>query len=140
MMQLIFLLLLATATVFALLRGGPSERAAALIVLIAAVVSPLEAHDGSRLWHGTEVGILAVDGATLAAFVTIMLLSTRFWPIWAAAFQLLTVVSHVGPVLRVHRIAIPFALEEELWSWIILVQLIFVTHLRSREASRPRTR
>lgn len=131
-----FLLLLIASSFYALSRGGSSERAVAAIMMVATTLTPLAAHTGSRVWHDSENGIFAVDCATLGAFVAVMLRSSRFWPIWTTAFQLLSVAAHLGPLFRAQDIAIPYALEEQVWGWIILIHLAIVTRMRQGERKR----
>jgi len=130
--QFLFLILMVVSLGYVLLKGGPSERAAALVVLCASILSPLAVNSGPQIWRGSEIGIFLVDLGALIAFGAIMLVSDRFWPIWTTAFQLLTVLAHVGPIFRAKSIAIPFAFAEQAWSWVILTQLIVVTAMLSR--------
>jgi hypothetical protein len=131
-----FFILVSVSVGFAMIKGGPSERAGAIVTLLGVTISPIVAHSHAELWHGSENGILLVDTGALVCYAAIMLRSTRFWPIWTTAFQLVTVAAHVGPIFRHSRVAVPFAFEEEIWSWVIFVQLIIVTWLDRRIGRR----
>jgi hypothetical protein len=128
----IFLALLIGTFAYAFRAGGRHEKEAAVISICAALLSLFAAHHGGRLWHGSENGILVVDLLTLVGFGWIMFRSNNFWPIWVTAFQLLTVIAHIGPKFRHGWIAGPFAAEEECWSWVILLQIVLATRLRQR--------
>jgi hypothetical protein len=136
-MWLAYLVLMGGSCGYALIRGGIPERAAAATILVGSVLSPFVAHLGPQLWHGFELGIFLVDAAMLIAFGIIMLLSTRFWPIWMTAFQLLTVNAYLGPLFRAKDIAIPFGFDEELWSYVILFQLALATAIETHGGLSP---
>lgn len=136
--EIAFLFLMSASFVYALVRGGPSERAIAVIMVISALSTPLVAHSYAQRFHGSESGIFAVDTVTLLAIIVVLLRSDRFWPIWTTAFQLLTVLAHLGPLIRTRNIAIPFAVIEEIWGYVIFAQLIIVTRMRSKMPANGR--
>lgn len=129
MIPILFGLLMLAACGYALACGDRSARMVAAAVLLGSILSMFVIHETEK-WQGSETGILAIDIAMLLVFGAVMLVSHRFWPIWTTAAQLLTVLSHFGPLLRDSDIAVPFAIAEQLWSWFILVQLIVVTARR----------
>jgi hypothetical protein len=76
-------------------RGGRDERTAALGLLVGSLLSKvLYAHHGEQ----TEWGVLAVDTALLGVLTWVALSSSRYWPLFAASFQLLAVVIHVARI------------------------------------------
>ena len=115
---------------YALLRGDPSAKVVATTVILGSLLSAVLIEQTSELWQGSEPGIFVIDGIMLVIFVAIMIKSDRFWPIWTTAAQLLSVLAHIGPLLRNAHIAVPFAVSEQLWSWFILAQLAYVTWQR----------
>lgn len=50
---------------------------------------------GQFIWNA-DLGHLLIDTIALAAFVVIALRANRFYPIWLASFQLMTIVSHIA--------------------------------------------
>ncbi|WP_420145348.1 hypothetical protein [Sphingobium sp.] len=46
-------------------------------------------------WHATQMWLMLVDALLLAFLIWLMLRSTHYWPVWAAACQLMTVLTHV---------------------------------------------
>lgn len=133
-----FAILLAGSTIFAFWKGDRILRIVAAIVLAGSVLSGLAQSAAIDPWHYGEVGTLVIDLAMLVAFGWIMLASKRFWPIWMTAAQFLTVIAHLGPVLRRSHIAVPFAVSEQVWGWFILIQLVVVTalHCQSPEGEK----
>jgi hypothetical protein len=130
LIQFLFAVLLATTCGLAVRLGGGSERAGALIIVSGALLTFLMERAAPIRWHGVERNIFLIDVAMLIAFMVLTIASHRFWPIWTTAFQLLTVASHLGPLFRPVHNAMSFAFDEQVWSWVILVQLGFVSILR----------
>ena len=82
---------------FALLRGGKPERIAAVLLLFDWLSTPLlQGHDAYR--HA-EMPIFLMDGVVSAALILIALSTNRYWPMWAAAFQILEVLMHVAMLI-----------------------------------------
>lgn len=131
-----YAILLTGSALFAICCGGRPERIAGAIVIIGSLLSAVTQLMVPHPWEGVSVGTFAIDFAMLLSFGAILLTSNRFWPIWATAAQLLTVIAHIGPLLRRAHIAIPFAVSEQLWSWFILLLLILATEKHRRERSR----
>ena len=129
-MALLFALLMAGSCGYALLRGDPSAKIVATTVILGSLLSAVLIDQTSELWQGSEPGIFIIDVIMLAIFSAVMIKSDRFWPIWTTAAQLLSVLAHMGPLLRNAHIAVPFAVSEQLWSWFILAQLAYVTWQR----------
>ena len=85
-------LVLTCAIVFG--RGRQPERIGMTVIAMAFLVTPLVEARGS--WYEPQYGILAVDVLTLAALIAISVLYDRYWPICAAAFQAVAVLTHVA--------------------------------------------
>jgi hypothetical protein len=103
-------------TAFAFARGGKDERAGAIVLLVASIASAL------AVWTIPEVRrlvpiqttIFLIDVAVLLWFLWLALRSERFWPLWAAAFSLIVVATHLAyfltPVIepRAYLLALGF--------------------------------
>jgi hypothetical protein len=78
----------------ALWRGGWPERLASGGMVVDSIASALvqNTHD----WSQTQWADLAVDVVYLGVLLWLALRSNRFWPMWAAAFQVLSVVIYVA--------------------------------------------
>lgn len=78
---------------FAFLKGDEPERIGGGAYLLGWFASLL-VQDDSRLHH-TQWGLMAVDVLMLSVFAALAWKSRRAWPVWACAFQALTVMSHI---------------------------------------------
>ena len=78
---------------FAFLKGDDPERIAAGGYVLSWFASLLIQGDGSVA--GTQWGLMGIDAVMLAVFIALAWKSDRAWPVWAAAFQSLTVMSHI---------------------------------------------
>ena len=77
----------------AIWRGGRDERIAGIALAVGVVLSKaVYSHEGQQ----TEWGLFFVDLVLLAVLTWIALISTRYWPIFAAAFQFLAVIIHLA--------------------------------------------
>lgn len=121
---LIFWALLLICCGYALLRGRKYERLAALLFLAASVLSFL-AHMHLRAGYAVmNAGEVAIDTAVLAALIAIALASDRFWPLWAAGFQLVGSMAHVLKVVDATFAPWGYAVAARFWSYPILVVLL----------------
>jgi len=98
-LQITLTLALVLGGVYAIWRGGRPERWAMIGLITASVASPLVQNwsDGEAL----QSGIMAVDTVYLIMLGWLTWKSNRPWLIWASAFQLLTVMTHVALLLNV---------------------------------------
>jgi hypothetical protein len=74
-------------------RGGWEERTTAMAFMIAWMATLL---GRDRAWVGPQWTTLAIDLVLLAFLVFVALRSARYWPMFAAGFHLLSVVTHVA--------------------------------------------
>jgi hypothetical protein len=106
---------------YALWKGAATERLAAVAVFAAWMGTPLLQHlaDPRRL----QFTVFVVDGALTATLLAIALASSRFWPLWGAAFQLLELLTHVAMLVdhKVHPRA--YFIGMEIWSYMVLAAL-----------------
>lgn len=126
---------------YALLRGRKYERLAAILFLSATVLSVL-AH--MQLWAGYSVmnaGEVAVDTVVLVVLIGIALASDRFWPLWAAGFQLVGSMAHLFKALDATFAPWGYAIAARFWSYPILFVLLIGTwrqYRRSKDAGELR--
>lgn len=108
--------------------GGRDEQIAAAAFIIATLVT--------RLFHATyahvELSVLAVDCTLLAGLMALALTSDRFWPMYAAAFQLLGTVVHVASMTETGNFSWAYAVALIFWSYAVLVALLVGTLLEGR--------
>ena len=73
---------------YALIRGGPDERLTGAVLLIAYLAAPFLQNRVD--WQAPQYGLMVSDVLLAGYFVWLALRSDRYWPVWAAGFQLLT--------------------------------------------------
>lgn len=85
-------ILVVVVCVFAFLKGGETERIAAGAYILGWFAS-LMLQDGGALYD-TQYGVMIVDIVMLLVLAGLAWKSRTAWPAWAAACQLLVVMSH----------------------------------------------
>jgi hypothetical protein len=81
---------------YALWRGGAPERADALVFVLMAVFQFSGRLFFDRVFSTVDLLGFATDLLALAGFTLIALQANRIWPLFIAAMQLLSCVSHFG--------------------------------------------
>jgi hypothetical protein len=109
--------------------GGLDERITAIGFFVATLAS--NASNASLYGH-TEVGILAVDVVLLVGLIVLALRSDRFWPMYAAAFQLVAVTVHIASLAEQGNFAWAYAVALIFWSYPVMIALIAGTCLEAR--------
>jgi len=123
---------------FAWWRGGWPERTVAVANVAASLLNGLAQnhHD----WVDPQWGDLIIDLLFLGLLVWLALKSDRHWPMWAAAFQLLGVITHIA-MLADRRIGgWAYVTGGIIWSYLILGTLGVGAWLLRRppqESKRP---
>ena len=84
---------LTVVCIIAVRRGGSEERLAAGAVLLGWAISRLVFVD---LSEETQWQVLVVDAGVFGVYVYLVLRSARYWPIFAAGFKLLGIITHVA--------------------------------------------
>lgn len=119
---------------FAWWRGGWPERTVAFGMVVDSIASGIL--QNTRDWGTPQWADLAIDIVYLVVMVWVALKSDRMWPLWAAGFQLVSVVIYfariadmdVGP-LAPYRATV-------IWSYLILVVIVAGTWLHGRARAR----
>jgi hypothetical protein len=117
----------------ALLKGGSDERNAAGGLLLSMVVT-LALRD--RSWAGIQWGAVFADTLLLAFLTAIALRSEKYWPLPAAAFQLLAVITHVARMVDPIFKPWAYATAEVIWTHMLLWTLgigVFNTWFATRQ-------
>ena len=114
--------------------GGLDERLASGGFIIAGLASNLA--NTSHYGH-TEIGVLVVDVALLVGLMFIALYSDRFWPMWAAAFQVVAVTVHVASLAESGEFFAPaYAVGLIFWTYPVLIALMVGTWMEARYRTR----
>jgi hypothetical protein len=108
--------------------GGLDERVAAISLILATIGSKIAAPH----YVSMEATLLFIDGAVLVALVVLALRSDRFWPMWAAAFQLVGTMVHIASMTETGDFAWAYAVGLIFWSYPVLIALMAGTWLEAR--------
>lgn len=136
----IYWAVLLVACGYAFWRGRSDERAVAGVCLVASILSLLSLPAQQMRYSGVELGLLIVDGATLAAFVAIALKSSRYWPLWVAGLQLTTSFAHLLKAVQLDLLPYAYGAAARFWAYPILLILVVGTwrsHQRAAEVREP---
>ncbi len=110
--------------------GGFDERFVAAAMTLATIASNLAIKND---FAGTESGVLIVDFLLFAVLMFIALRSDRFWPMWAAAFQLVAMLVHMGSTVQSGNFAWAYYFALVFWSFPAMLALGVGTWLEARK-------
>ena len=104
-------------------RGQWAERIVAFGMIADSVGSAIfqNRHD----WAQPQWGVFTVDVLYLVVVVVVALRSGRWWPLWAAAFQLLIVTTTFAKLVDPRVGARAHFTAGEFWSYLILLAVAF---------------
>jgi len=132
MIQIFFTIVLFAGSGAALWKGRLDERITASVLLLAAFLSPLVAGE----FAVPEVGVLMVDSSLLAFLIGLALVSDRFWPMWAAGFQIVGTLAHLARFVDGSIWPKAYMTFEAFWAYPVLAALGIGTWLEARFRSR----
>lgn len=109
-----------TVCVLAAWRGRDEERLAAGGLLanwaLSMVVFRSESED-------TQWAVSLLDGALTVLYLWIALRSRRYWPLFAAGFQLLVMVTHLGHALDSRVSGWAYLTAQLLWAYLVMIAI-----------------
>jgi hypothetical protein len=120
----------------AAVRGRWPERATAGVICLVWLLS--EALEDTAPHRKTQPILFGLDCAVLLFFLALVITTSRRWVVWATAYNLLLVLTHIGAWIapQVHRYA--FFTAYFLWSYCVLAALaVGVWAEGHRPTSRP---
>lgn len=123
-----FTIMLGTCGV-ALWLGRDSERWTALVLVTSAIASLLA--QTSKFFQ-PESDILLIDLALLSYLIWLAMRSDRFWPLYAAAFQIIGTLIHVARITDDSIFQSAYATGQILWSYPVLLTLAVGTWFEAR--------
>jgi hypothetical protein len=135
--QQIWFAALVAVSGLALWRGGWPERVVAVLWAVGWLISRgVYNYDN---WVDPQWSVLAVDAILLAAFFVLAAKTDRNWVLFAAAFQLLNVITHVAMMVDHSVRARAYVYGLVIWSYMVLFSLAAGTWLewRARRAQAP---
>jgi hypothetical protein len=121
------------SSAFAWRWGGFDERLASIAFILATGASQIFTN---RIYGNVETAVLLIDACLLAGLVVLALRSDRFWPMWAAAFQLVGTSVHFASMTETGDFAWAYAVGLIFWSYPVLIALIVGTWMEARHRQR----
>lgn len=76
-----------------------------------------------RSWVGTQWSAFGADAGLLILLTAISLRTKRYWPIFAAGFQLLCVITHVARTIDPGVRAWAYATAQVIWTQLVFAAL-----------------
>ena len=127
---------------YALWRGGWAERTLAFGMVVDSFASGIL--QNKRDWAAPQWADLGIDIVYLIVMVWVALKSDRMWLLWAAGFQLVSVVIYFARIADMQVGAFAPYMATVIWSYLILVVITVGTWLHHRrrasgEPFRPRS-
>lgn len=124
---------------YALVSGRTPERAVAVANVVAYIATI--AVENRQDWFNPQWSMLAVDVAFMVLLVAMALMFDRYWLLFAAAFQLLGVVTHLAIVADPSVRSLAYLRSLGIWGYMVLIALAVGVHGVARRPGRapPRT-
>ena len=130
--SLLYLGLLVTCLPYALVRGGAPERIAALVALLATILSGLALARSAIVYQKLEIGTLVVDVMACVAFLAVAVRADRYWPLLVTGLQADAVMIHLCKILQPDMLPFGYAIGLSIWSYPILILLAIATRRHRR--------
>jgi hypothetical protein len=127
----LYLAFLVATLAYALWKGGKDERTGAVTILLAALSSQVASETGLGR-GGYQIGVMVIDVAVFIAFVALAYRSKKFWPIWAAASQLVALLTHWAVVLDPSVVRTIYATAQPFWAFPVIAALALGTRAHQR--------
>ncbi len=134
--QMIGLSFAAVICLFAVLKGGRPEKITGVVFMIAALISSQSA---DYRWIEPQYAIMAIDGTMFVFLVVVSLMADRWWPMFAAGFQLLGLVIHAAFAAQERVISLAYMTALLIIGYAVFVALgvgAFAHWRRERAAAR----
>lgn len=127
-LEIVAIVTVVAAALLAFGWGGRDEQLAAIGFLAATLATRMIQAEYQHI----EMSVLAVDFGLLLGLLALALTSDRFWPMYAAAFQLLALLVHVGSLTEQGNFAWAYAVALIFWSYAVIGALLAGTWLEGR--------
>ncbi len=131
---MIYGILMWAVTIYAIRRGGGTEKLAAVGIVGNSYLTPLLLNPTGTEFQQVEVSVVFVDCALLVLLLLIALQSRKFWPLWLTAIQGVTILGHFAPLVHLSPWMYQRAVAS--WSWPMLILLGYAVRQHSLERVR----
>jgi len=134
-----FWILLIASAIAAYRWGGRPERVAAAMYLAAAITSTFVSPAFALRYSHADIHLYVVDLVLLGGLIVVAVRSGRWWTIWAAALQMISVLAPLAEAFNPDLRRLGYQLMEELVSFPMVLLLAFgVWQCRSRRGRAAR--
>lgn len=121
---------------YALVRGGAPERLAAAMLVGAGLLTLAVERQAAVRFSSVELGVMAVDLALLVGLFALSMQANRWWPLLLAAFQLMTLLGHLGKWLNPDLMRLGYAIMLFAPAYPLIAVLAAGTHRHQRRLRR----
>jgi hypothetical protein len=104
--------------------GGRSERWGVAIIVVASLLTVIVTNSAMFQWRTHRTPLIVVDAVMLIPLVVLALVSSRFWPIWAAAFHLIALCSHGAVSILPRGVVQAYAIFQGFWAYPIMACIL----------------
>jgi hypothetical protein len=115
---------LSLCSAYVFIKGGPPERVAVLITIVASGLTLAVSTRSPALYQTLQIGVFAVDVLTLGAFAALALIADRFWPLWITGIHMIGVATHAAKLVRPEVVPWVYGMTQALWSYPILLLIV----------------
>ena len=122
-LRILYIVVMVASCLFAIKHGGRAERYGVAIVIVASFLTLVVEQPTFFDWRYARGGLLAVDVGVLIAIFTLAQRSDRFWPIWATAFHLIAVTTHLVIAWQPHLVLQAYAIAQGFWAYPVMVSM-----------------
>lgn len=129
MFNVLFTTVLVSVTVIAMYYGKTPERLTAVTLVAASIASPIVEQSAFRY---VELGIFVIDLWVAVFLLTLAMQSDRFWPIWAAGFQMMGLSIHILRILVPTINPSAYSAMAAVWAYPVLTALFIGTLFEAR--------
>ncbi len=127
--KIVFIALMLAICGYAFWKGHGDERWTALAIIVATLASGLTPVSG---FAQVEFGVMAIDIGLLVFLIIVALRSDRFWPLWAAGFQVVGTTIHAASMNDTDIIPHVYAAAQSFWAYPVMAALMVGTWLEAR--------
>lgn len=123
-LRILYIVTLLVTCSVAFWKGGRTERLGALIILIGSGLTIWVEQAHMFDWRHERTGLVIVDLMVLVAFFALALQTNRFWPLWATAFHLIAVATHLIIFIQPPRVLQAYAIIQGFWAYPMLAAIL----------------
>ena len=131
-LQLLYDSFVLAISAYAFFRGSADEKAGALLVLACSAATSLVTAPAAFDWGRDYYEVMLIDLALFSGLGVLATFSKRFWPLWAAAFQMIDIATYLLVPIEPQRAIKAFTLLQGFWAYPILIAIAIGTRSNRR--------